>query len=37
MQLQAMASRYDKLAVRYEATVHVATIDIWLRDLSNRL
>jgi transposase len=36
-QHRAVASRYDKLAVRYEATVHVATIDTWLRDLSNRL
>jgi transposase len=36
-QHRAVASRYDKLAVRYEATVHVATIDTWLRDLSNSL
>jgi transposase len=36
-QHRAVASRYDKLAVRYEATIHVATIDTWLRDLSNRL
>jgi transposase len=36
-QHRAVASRYDKLAVRYEATVHIATIDTWLRDLSNRL
>jgi transposase len=36
-QHRAVASRYDKLAVRYQATVHVATIDTWLRDLSNRL
>lgn len=31
---RAVASRYDKLAVRYEATVQIATIDIWLRDLT---
>ncbi|AXB46212.1 IS5 family transposase [Prauserella sp. PE36] len=31
---RAIASRYDKLAVRYEATLHVATIDIWLRNLT---
>jgi len=36
-QHRAVASRYDKLAVRYEATIHVATINTWLRDLSNRL
>lgn len=36
-QHRAVASRYDKLVVRYEATIHVATIDTWLRDLSNRL
>ncbi|SNR43056.1 hypothetical protein SAMN06272737_1617, partial [Blastococcus mobilis] len=29
-------TRYDKLAVRYEATVQISDIDIWLRDLSNR-
>jgi transposase len=28
--------RYDKLAVRYEATVQITNIDIWLRDPSNR-
>ncbi|GGR10371.1 hypothetical protein GCM10010219_13810 [Streptomyces netropsis] len=27
---RAEATRYDKLAVRYEATVLVATIDEWL-------
>jgi hypothetical protein len=26
-----VATRYDKLAVRYEATVHIATINEWLR------
>lgn len=25
-----VATRYDKLAVRYEATVHIATINEWL-------
>jgi transposase len=29
-----VATRYDKLAVRYEATVHVAAINIWLRKLA---
>jgi transposase len=28
---RAVATRYDKLAVRYEATVQVAAIDEWLR------
>lgn len=27
---RAMASRYDKLAVRYQATVHIAAINEWL-------
>jgi transposase len=27
---RAVATRYDKLAVRYEATVHVAAINEWL-------
>ena len=27
---RAVATRYDKLAVRYEATVHIAVIDEWL-------
>jgi len=26
-----VAARYDKLAVRYEATVHIAVINEWLR------
>jgi transposase len=34
-QHRAVATRYDKLAVRYLATVHVAIIANWLRDLSN--
>ncbi len=29
------ATRYDKVAVRYEATVQITNINIWLRDLSN--
>jgi transposase len=32
-----VATRFDKLAVRYEATVHVASINIWLRDLERHL
>ena len=31
---RAFATRYDKLAVRYAATVHVASIDHWLKRLS---
>jgi len=31
----AMATRYDKLAVRYEATVTIAAINQWLRALRN--
>lgn len=27
---RAVATRYDKLAVRYEATVHIAVINDWL-------
>jgi transposase len=34
-QHRAVATRYDKLAVRYEATVQVATINIWLHALAN--
>ncbi len=29
-QHRAVATRYDKLAVRYEATVQIACINIWL-------
>ena len=36
-QHRAVASRYDRLAVRYQATIEIATINTWLRDLSNRL
>ena len=28
--------RYTKLAVRYDATVEITNINIYLRDLSNR-
>ena len=28
---RAVATQYDKLAVRYEATVHIAAINEWLR------
>jgi hypothetical protein len=27
---RAVATRYDKLAVRYEATAHIAAINEWL-------
>ncbi|MBB4699416.1 transposase [Sphaerisporangium siamense] len=30
---RAIATRYDKLAVRYEATIHVASINDWLTGL----
>ena len=33
---RAFATRYDKLAVRYDATVEITNINIYLRDLSNR-
>jgi transposase len=33
---RAFAIRYDKLVVRYDATVEIADINIWLRDSSNR-
>jgi transposase len=36
-QHRAVATRFDKLAVRYETTVHVASINIWLRDLERHL
>jgi transposase len=32
---RAVATRYDKLAVRYEATLHVAAINEWLPRLLN--
>lgn len=28
---RALAIRYDKLAVRYQATIHIARIDHWLK------
>jgi transposase len=28
---RAVTTRYDKLLLRYAATVHIAAIDIWLR------
>lgn len=34
-QHRAMTTRYDKLAVRYEATVTIAAINQWLRPLRN--
>jgi transposase len=33
----AIATRYDKLALRYEASLHVATINIWLRALAAKI
>lgn len=33
-QYRAIATRYEKLALRYEAATHVAIIDIWLRALT---
>jgi transposase len=35
-QHRGFATRYDKLAVRYEDAAEISDIDIWLRDLSNR-
>jgi transposase len=32
---RAVATRYDKLALRYESSTQLAAIDIWLRRLSN--
>jgi transposase len=34
---RAVATRYDKLAVRYRATVHIAAINEWLRLLKHAL
>jgi transposase len=34
-QHRSFATRYDRLAVRYDATVQITNINIWLRDLSN--
>jgi transposase len=36
-QHRAVATRYDKLAVRYETTVTITNIDIWLRRLERHL
>ena len=36
-QHRGVATRFDKLALRYEATVHVAAINIWLRCLERNL
>ena len=35
-QNRAFATRYDKLAVRYDATVEMTNINIYLRAVSNR-
>jgi hypothetical protein len=35
-QFRAVATRYDKLAARYQATVAVADIFIWLRARPDR-
>ncbi|GAB2756274.1 transposase [Amycolatopsis magusensis] len=32
-QHRALATRYDKLALRYQATVDIAAINIWLRHI----
>ncbi len=32
-QHRAVATRYDKLAIRYQATIHIAAINIWLRHI----
>ena len=31
---RALATRYDKLAVRYRATTHIASINHWLKRLT---
>jgi transposase len=36
-QHRAVATRYDKLAVRYEATATISMIDVWLRRLERHL
>lgn len=35
-QHRALPTRYDKPALRYGATIHVATINIWRRTLAAR-
>jgi transposase len=32
---RTVATRYGKLALRYQTIVHVAVIDIWLRTLAH--
>ncbi len=32
---RAVATRYDKLTVRYQATLHIAAIAEWLRPLTS--
>jgi hypothetical protein len=36
-QHRAVATPLDKLAVRYEVTVHVALINVWLRGLERHI
>jgi transposase len=36
-QHRGVATRFDKLAVRYQATIHIGTIDVWLRALERGL
>ena len=36
-QQRGVETRFDKLAVRYEVTIHIATSDIWLRALERSL
>jgi len=36
-QHHAVATRFDKLVVRYEATIHIAAINSWLRCLERHL
>jgi transposase len=33
---RAVATRYDKLAVRYESTIHITAINDWLNSLRDR-
>ncbi|GAA2806350.1 hypothetical protein [Saccharopolyspora taberi] len=34
-QHRSVATRFDKLALRYQATVSIAAINIWLRHIQN--
>jgi transposase len=36
-QHRAVATRYEKFAVRYETTVTISMIDLWLRRLERHL